>query len=187
MSEETPHAPVASDKQDDREGNEQLFAALYGELRRLADRELHRHPALSVSPTTLVHEAYVNLAGREGLAFAERGKFLGYAARAMRGLLIDFARRQQASKRGGGFHITQLDAQVGEDVADSAKLGRLSDALDELATVNPRLAELVDLKYFCGFSFSEIAALQGTSERTAQRDWERARLILFDQLSESPP
>jgi len=97
----------------------------------------------------------------------------------MRGLLIDFARRQQALKRGAGFEITQLDTRVGEETVDGAELERLADALDELATLEPRLAEVVDLKYFCGFSFADIARLRGMSERTVQRDWEKARLVLF--------
>jgi RNA polymerase sigma factor (TIGR02999 family) len=190
MSEDTPGSPGLQATADQFVGapaQERLFVALYAELRRLAQRELHRYPGASVSPTTLVHEAYINLAGRHGVAFGDRGKFLGYAARAMRGLLIDLARRNQALKRGAGFHITQLSTGVGEQVADGAELTRLSDALDELATFDARLAELVDLKYFCGFSFAEIAAMRGTSERTVQRDWEKARLILFRQLDASEP
>jgi RNA polymerase sigma factor (TIGR02999 family) len=163
----------------------ELFAASYAELRRVAQRELRRFPSLGVSPTTLVHEAYVNLAERQEVAFAERGKFLGYTARAMRGLLIDFARRQQALKRGAGFEITQLNTKIGDQPADAVELGRLSDALDEIARLDPRLAELVDLKYFCGFSFAEIARFREVSERTVQRDWEKARLVLFRYLEPS--
>jgi RNA polymerase sigma factor (TIGR02999 family) len=158
-----------------------LFSALYAELRRLADRELQRYPAANVSPTTLVHEAYVNLSGREA-AFYDRSGFLGYAARAMRGLLIDFARRHQTLKRGASFEITQLNTQISNEVAAEPELGQLSDALDELARLEPRLAELVDLKYFCGFSFAEIAQMRGVSERTVQRDWEKARLVLFREI-----
>lgn len=166
---------------DDKE----LFAASYAELRKLAERELHRFPGVGVSPTTLVHEAYLNLAERPGIAFEERAKFLGYTARAMRGLLIDFARRQQALKRGAGFEITQLDTRTGEEPADAAELARLSEALDELGRMDPRLAEVVDLKYFCGFSFAEIARFREVSERTVQRDWEKARLVLFRDLETS--
>src|ERR1700677_1222229 len=104
MSDEIRRMLDETDDQGGRRANERLFAALYGELRRLADRELHRYPGAGVSPTTLVHETYINLIGRDGVAFADRTKCLGYLARAMRGLLIDFARRQQAMKRGAGFH-----------------------------------------------------------------------------------
>src|SRR6185437_640000 len=148
-----------------------LFAALYAELRRLADSKLRQYPGMTVSPTTLVQEAYVNPAGRENARFTDRGKFLSYAARAMRGLLIDFARRRQALKRGAGLEITRLDTQIDAEPAGDAQLERLASALDELAGFDPRLAEVVDLKYFCGFSFAEIAALRGISERPVQRDW----------------
>lgn len=164
--------------------NEQLFATLYSDLRRLADRELLRHPGMNVSPTTLVHETYLNMAGREGLQFPDRARFLGYIARAMRGLLIDFARQQRALKRGAGFQITQLTTQVGEVPVAEDNLLRLSAALDELAVREPRLAEVVDLKYFCGFSFVEIAGLHGVSERTVQRDWEKARLLLYTHIDD---
>jgi len=165
---------------------EEFFASLYGELRRVADRELRRHAGASVSPTTLVHEVYVNLADRPPLNFPDKARFLAYAARAMRGLIIDFARNRQAQKRGAGFQITRLSTQLGEVAADGQELSRLSDALDQLAVVDPRLAEIVDLKYFCGFSFAEIAALSGLSERTVQRDWEKARLVLFREFTDTP-
>src|SRR6185437_10117070 len=139
--------------------NERLFASLYAELRRLADSKLRQYRGMSVSPTTLVHEAYLNLAGREETKFTDRGQFLSYAARAMRGLLVDFARQRQALKRGAGFEITRLDTQVDAQPADGVELQRLAGALDELSALDPRLAEVVDLKYFCGFSFAEIAAL----------------------------
>jgi RNA polymerase sigma factor (TIGR02999 family) len=169
--------------QDGRQANEQLFVALYAELRRLADRELQRHPGMHVSPTTLVHEVYLNFADREGLSFTDRARFLSYAARAMRGLLIDLVRSQLALKRGGGFAITQLSTHVREEVAaDSARLVQVSDALDALATRDPRLAEVVDLKYFCGFSFAEIANLRAASQRTVKRDWEKARALLHQLI-----
>ncbi len=185
MSEETPGLPAS--RFPETRAQDELFAILYAELRRLADRELRRYPAASVSATTLVHEAYINLAPREGLNFSDPRKFLRYAARAIRGLLIDFARRQQALKRGAGFHITQLSTRLGEGVVDGEELVRLSDALDELAMLDASLAELVDLKYFCGFSVADIAEMRGTSARTVQRDWEKARLILFRQLDAHEP
>jgi RNA polymerase sigma factor (TIGR02999 family) len=184
MAEEPQDSASGARSEGNAELNEQLFASLYTELRRLADSKLRQYPGMTVSPTTLVHEAYVNLAGREGMRFTERGRFLSYAARAMRGLLIDFARRRQALKRGAGLEITRLDTHVDAEPVDGAHLERLSGALDELAELDPRLAEVVDLKYFCGFSFTEIAALRGISERTVQRDWEKARLVLYRQLEE---
>ncbi|MFZ5538253.1 MAG: ECF-type sigma factor, partial [Pseudomonadota bacterium] len=95
----------------------------------------------------------------------------------------DYVRERRAIKRGGEFHLTQLDTGIAESVArDSGDLTRLGDALDELARADPPLAELVELKFFCGFTFAEIAAMRGASERTVQRDWAKARLYLHDAL-----
>ena len=109
---------------------------------------------------------------------------MGYAARVMRGLIIDLVRERRALKRGGAFHITQLPTEVADGAQDTTELARLSDALDELAIRDPRLAEVVDLKYFCGFTFEDIAAQRGTSLRTVMRDWEKARLLLFKGLND---
>jgi RNA polymerase sigma factor (TIGR02999 family) len=155
-----------------------LFSALYSELRRLANRELARRGApISLSATTLLHKAYIEIAGKDGKSFADRSRFMGYAARVMRGLIIDHARSRHAQKRGGRFEITSLGAEI-ENAADDQKLGRISDALDELAKVEPALAEIVDLKFFCGFSFAEIGAMRNVCERTVQRKWEKARIYL---------
>ena len=183
MSQEQLHSPPASDDNADarRGAQEQLFASLYADLRRIADRELRRHPGSSVSPTTLVHEAYVSMAGR-AVNFEDRARFLGYVARAMRGLLIDFMRQSSSLKRGAEFDITHLTTHHGGEMPDSTLLTRLSEALDALAKMDPRLAEVVDLRYFCGFSFAEIATLRGASERTVQRDWEKARLLLYQEV-----
>ena len=186
--EQTLNALFAATAGGDPVARRQLFAALYDELRRVAVRELRRNgAALAISPTTLLHEAYLDLASRVGTAFPDRARFIAYASRAMRGLVIDFMRERHAQKRGGSFEITRLET-AGGDVASgpAADLGRVSDALDELVTSDPALAEVVDLKYFCGFSFREIAAVRGVSERTVQRDWEKARLILFQSLQVSP-
>jgi RNA polymerase sigma factor (sigma-70 family) len=100
----------------------------------------------------------------------------------MRGLIIDFVRERRALKRGSEFHITHLPTEVVEAVPDERELVQLSEAIDALAIRDPRLAQVVDLKYFCGYSFEEIAALHGVSERTVQRDWEKARSVLYQQI-----
>jgi len=166
---------------------EQLFAALYKELHQLAERQLRRSNAVSISPTTLLHETYLDIA--EGQAvFVDRARFMGYAARVMRSLIIDFVRMHRAQKRGAGFHITRLEddiaAQRADAPLDELQLVRLSEALEELASHSPALAEVVDLKYFCGFSLTEIAGLRGVSERTVQRDWDKARLFLHRELGQ---
>jgi RNA polymerase sigma factor (TIGR02999 family) len=107
---------------------------------------------------------------------------MGYAARVMRGLIIDHARDRQAQKRGGQFEITSLGTDAGENVVDDRELRQISEALDELAKSDPPLAELVDLKFFCGFSFAEIGAMRDVSERTVQRNWEKARIYLHRSL-----
>jgi len=107
---------------------------------------------------------------------------MAYAARAMRTLVIDHVRRRQADKRGAGLDFTELDTTIAEQVGDAAPLQSISDSLDALAQLEPHLAEVVDLKFFCGLSFGEIAALRGVSERTVQRDWEKARLWLQHAL-----
>lgn len=156
-----------------------LFATLYHELHRLARREVHRSAGgLTLGATTLLHEAYLSLAGADGAAFPDKARFMAYAARAMRSLVIDHVRRRQAGKRGGGLLFTELDTTIAEQVSDATPLQSIADALDTLAQVEPPLAELVDLKFFCGLTFGEIAALRGCSERTVQRDWEKARLWL---------
>lgn len=164
-----------------------LFDALYRELHGIAERELRRGgPELTLGATTLLHEAYLNVAHREGLQFASRNAFLAYAARAMRGLMIDYVRRRRATKRGGEFHITAADSKVpAHDGAESAgEIEQVGAALEVLGDVNPELAQLVDLHFYCGYSFSEIAALRGSSERTVYRDWRRARLLLHRALQE---
>jgi RNA polymerase sigma factor (TIGR02999 family) len=162
-----------------------LFALLYQELHRLAEASLRRvGGSLTLGATTLLHEAYLNITGRDEVAFPDRARFLAYASRAMRGLVIDYARRRQAKKRGRLLEITL----PGEGVAPAdalqtgEELTRLGDALDELAVIAPGLAELVDLHFFCGFSYAEIAALRGISDRTVQREWRKARLLLHHAL-----
>jgi RNA polymerase sigma factor (TIGR02999 family) len=113
---------------------------------------------------------------------------MSYAARVMRSLIIDFARARRAQKRGAEFHFTQLETGTAEQQAsndvDERVLDQLSMALDELAVHDPRLAEVVDLRYFCGLSIAEIAAMRSVSERTVQRDWDKARLFLFHELDD---
>ena len=163
--------------------NSLRFAALYSDLRQLAERQLRRSAGASISPTTLLHEAYLDMSGKDAV-FPDRERFIGYAARVMRGLIIDLVRERRALKRGAAFHITQLPTELSACDPDEVALTRLSEALDELATHDARLAEVVDLKYFCGYTFEDIAAQRGTSKKTVQRDWEKARVILFRQLSD---
>ena len=176
-------ALITSVEAGDRAAADDLFAALYSELHRLAKGQLARSGGnLTLGTTTLLHEAYLELARRDVAAFPDRGRFMAYASRAMRGLIIDYARSRQALKRGGQFEITQLDTDVSERLVDHADLTRIGEALDGLAAVDPRLVQVVDLKFFCGFTFGEIAAMLGITERTVQRDWEKARIYLHNAM-----
>jgi RNA polymerase sigma factor (TIGR02999 family) len=164
-----------------------LFDTLYAELHRLARREVNRRGRFGgLGVTTLLHEAYLTTSSRDGAVFVDRPRFMAYAARVMRGLIIDDVRRRRSHKRGGLFEITSLGTHHAESIADPAALVRIGDALDELAKVEPDLAAIVDLKFFCGFSFAEIAAMRGVSERTIQRSWEKGRLYLHHALGDAP-
>lgn len=176
---------IAGAEAGDRGAAEQLFAALYTELHRLAEHTLQRQgPSITLGATTLLHEAYLSIAARHGTVFADRARFLSYASRAMRGLVIDYVRRRGARKRGRQFEVTLATSEPPAAGAweTAEELERLADALDELSTVDASLTELVDLHFFCGYSFAEIAALRDVSERTVQRDWRKARLLLHRAL-----
>jgi len=166
---------------------ERLFTSLYRELHQRAEYQLRSQPGVAISPTTLLHETYLHVLRGRG-TLPDSGRFMGYAVRVMRNLIIDLARERRAQKRGGNFQIIQLDTRIEnlrvDEGADDASLQRLSVALDELAVHDARLAEIVDLKYFCGLSVGEIAGLRGVCERTVLRDWEKARLYLYRELNE---
>jgi RNA polymerase sigma factor (TIGR02999 family) len=167
----------------DSAAKDMLFASLYGELHRLAESHLrHRGNQITMGATTLLHEAYLDLNRRSATAFPDRARFLKYASRAMRGLIVDYVRARRAQKRGGELTFVDMSDHDVEDVPESTSLETISHALDELAQLDPPLAELVDLKFFCGMSFAQIAALRGVAERTVQRDWAKARLLLHDAL-----
>jgi RNA polymerase sigma factor (TIGR02999 family) len=187
--EATLDALISTTDLADRPAADALFDTLYAELHRQARRELARQgrPVAGLGVTTLLHEAYLTISGREGMVFPDRPRFMAYAARVMRGLIIDDVRRRQSQKRGALFEITSLGTDQAENIADAQELSRIGDALDELATVDAELAEIVDLKFFCGFSFAEIAAMRGVSERTVQRNWEKGRIYLHRTITEPTP
>lgn len=159
-------------------GTDHLFVVLYNELHRVAERELRRSSPLTLGPTTLLHETFLSFSKRDTAVFENRSHFMVYVARAMRGLIIDYSRRRQAHKRGGQFEITPLPTELPITAEDDLQIDRLAEALESLGQIDARLAECVDLKFFCGLSFGEIANLRAVSERTVQRDWDKARLLL---------
>lgn len=179
MSSVRPPCVVPSETDPDT-----LFALFYKELHQLAEASLRRAGGITLGTTTLIHEAYLNISNRANIGFVDRARFLGYASRAMRGLTIDYARRRRAAKRGGGLQITlDTDESPSADVLRTSEdIERLGDALEDLGKLEPALAELVDLHFFAGFTFLEIAQLRGVSDRTVQRDWRKARLLLHHAL-----
>jgi RNA polymerase sigma factor (TIGR02999 family) len=177
-----PSAPDGADSANPPVGA--LFATLYADLCRLARREVGRGGVNGLlSTATLVHETWLSIERRPSLAFSNKGQFLAYAARAMRGLVIDRVRVRHSQKRGGGMIITSLDTHNADQVTQPEDLDNLSEALDELSALEPDLAHVVDLKFFCGFSIAEVATMQGVSTRTVLRKWEKARLLLFRSLN----
>ena len=161
----------------------QLFATLYRELHRVAAHQLRiGAPNSTLGATTLLHECYLDLSGSAAI-FPDRSRFIAYASRAMRGLIVDHIRERRALKRGGEFHLTTLNTQTEEPIPVLDEITRLNDALAGLEEAEKPLAELIDLKFFCGFSLADIAAMRNVSERTVQRDWQKARLYLHDVLT----
>lgn len=166
---------------------ERLFASLYDELHRRARWELRRGSVAALGASTLLHETFLNIQNRGSVRFADHRQFISYAASAMRGLIVDHFRSRNSQKRGGRLEIVSLPtdlAHLTED-ARSVEVARLGDALESLAAMDAPLAECVDLKFFCGLSFADIARLRGVSERTVQRDWAKARLVLRKLMSDA--
>jgi len=170
----------------DRAALDAVYASLYPELKRIARSRLRQQGrADGINTTLLVHESFVRLVGARGLRLEDRRHFFAYAAKTMRNIIIDSAREHLAERRGGGAeHVTLGDAEVAgvADTGTSDQLVRVNDALHELETVDPELAELVEMRYFGGYSEAEIAELHGVAERTVRRRWDKARAWLFVAL-----
>jgi len=164
----------------DSQAADQVISLLYGELHRLARSRLRRSGELTLLDTTsLVHESYLRIQRSGEPDFADRKHFLAYAAKVMRTIVIDIARAAQADRRGGGaLHVT-LNTGIGDSVAlQEDEILRVHEALDELAGVDERLGKVVEMRYFGGLTEVEIAECLGVTERTVQRDWQKARLFL---------
>jgi len=163
-----------------------LYADAYRELRRLARARLHGGGRNTVLDTTaLVHESYLRLARHGEVAFEDKLRFMVYAGRVMRSVIIDLVRERQAERRGGGAAHVTLNTQLGADLgpdAGEAEILRVHDALDELARLDERMAQVVEMRYFAGMTEGEIAQALGVTDRTVRRDWQQARLFLAEAL-----
>ncbi len=170
----------------DRAALDEVFSSLYPELRRVARARLHSQGrADSMNTTMLVHESFVRLVNASGLRLEDRHHFFAYAAKTMRHVIIDSAREFQAERRGGGAaHVTLAgdDALQVPDTRASEELIRVNDALLELETLDPELVQVVEMRYFGGYSEQEIADFQGVTERTVRRRWDKARAWLYVAL-----
>ena len=169
---------------DDRAALDQLFEMLYADIHRMARARLAQNgPLTLLNPTSLAHEAYLRLHGAGRIDLESRGHFMAYVSRVLRSVIVDFARRRSAERRGGGIANITLDTDIAESVGNQEDdIVRIDDALEELDKTDPRLRQVVEMRYFAGLSHEEIAAALGLNERTVRRDWQRARLLLMVAL-----
>lgn len=172
---------LSRSSEGDAEAMDAVFRRVYPELRRLAASQLGRGEQ-TLTPTALVHEAYLRLIGASDLSLSGRRHFFACAARAMRNILIDRLRAATADKRGGKAQPVTLSGLADEGLSLSPQLLDLDRALDQLDAINPRQREVVELHFFAGLTYAEIAELMGCVERTVIREWQRARAFLHSQL-----
>jgi RNA polymerase sigma factor (TIGR02999 family) len=168
----------------DDAARERLFAAAYEELRAHA-RGLLRGGGRNtfLDTTVLVHESFLRFQQAGRLNGGDRGHFFAYAGRVMRSVIVDFARKRQAERRGGEAEHVALDTQLAEDLrASDEQMLRINEALEALKEVDERLVQVVEMRYFVGMTEPEIARALGVAERTVRRDWEKAKLLLLAAL-----
>jgi RNA polymerase sigma-70 factor (ECF subfamily) len=161
----------------------ELTPLIYGELRRLAHREMGaERPYHTLQTTALVNEAYLRLADQTNAQWQNRAHFFAVAARAMRRILVSYARSQCAQKRGGGAPKMELDEAALVSPEESQEIVDLHEALERLAALDSRKAQIVELKYFGGLNYDEMAEVLNVSPITARRDWEFAKVWLYTEL-----
>lgn len=165
---------------DDKVAVDELVAHIYPELHRMARARLAGNtPITLLDPTSLVHEAYVRLRQGGRIEASCRAQFLAYASAIMRSVIVDLARQRRAQRRGGDLPHTSLHTDLVDSLADvDGDVERVHEALTELEAADPRLKQVVEMRYFGGLDEAEIAGALGVTERTVRRDWQRARLLL---------
>jgi RNA polymerase sigma factor (TIGR02999 family) len=162
---------------------ESVFGLIYDELKRCAQRQRRSAPGSSLTPTALVHELFLRLSQNHVGKIQNRGHFFALAARAMRQIIIDHARRRQSVKRGGGMEITDIDNALDLGIHSAEEALDLDAALTRLAERNPYLANVVEWHFFGGLSFKEIGVELGRQERSVHHDWEFARALLQESMT----
>jgi RNA polymerase sigma factor (TIGR02999 family) len=167
----------------DRGALDRLLPVVYDELRRVAHAQLRReHPEATLRTTALVHETYLRLVDQKRVRLESRSHFLSLAAGMMRRVLVDEARRRRAGKRGSGIRRETLADVDAQQVRPDANLLALDEALRRLEGIDPRLASVVELRYFGGLTVDESAVALGLSPSSIERDWRTARAWLYDAL-----
>lgn len=159
---------------------DEMFAHLYQDLRAMAHHRLRKsEPITLLDTTSLVHESYVRFAKAGRAGDFDQSQFLAYASHAMRSVVVDLVRRRRAERRGGGeIHIQLEQIDIGQPTSGEDDILRVNDALDELAKADPRLTQVVEMRYFGGLEEREIASALSVTERTVRRDWKKARMLL---------
>jgi RNA polymerase sigma factor (TIGR02999 family) len=170
-------------RQGSPDAMDRLFPLVYGELRRIAHRQLlGERPGHTLGTTGLVHETYLKLVDQTRVQWRDRAHFFALAARAMRQILVDYARRYRAQRRGGGMkRVSLTDAAAAEEKQAELVLG-VHEALERLSAMNERLSRIVECRYFAGLTEEETAVTLGVSARTVERDWLKAKGWLYQEL-----
>jgi RNA polymerase sigma factor (TIGR02999 family) len=171
----------------DSAAKSQLFQDLYAELHRLARSQLYRaNPVVlngSLDTTMLLHESYLKLENAKQIEAKNRGHYFAYAAKTMRSVIVDLVRERMTERRGSGAFPVTLNTNIAESIAQRDEDWiRINEALEQLATVDERLVQVVEMRFFAGLTETEIAEILGVSDRTVKRDWEKARLLLAAEL-----
>ena len=167
----------------DTAAREELIPLVYDELRRVARAALSRRPGHTIGSTGLVHEAYMRLVGRTSVHFDNRAHFFAVASHLMRRILVDRARKFNAAKRGGNNLTLALDESIATPIRRELDLSALDDALNTLATLDARQANIVEMRFFGGLSIDETSRVLGVSPATVKREWTTARTWLYDEMT----
>ena len=167
-------------RQNDRAALDELVTLVYPDLHRMARNRLAQNDTITLlDATSMVHEAFMRLQGSGRIDAQSRPQFFVYAAQVLRSVMVDFARKRRAERRGGGQANVTLSEELAAGLGGTDEdIERVNDALDDLAESDPRLRHVVEMRYFGGFNDQEIAEALGVTDRTVRRDWERAKLLL---------